>query len=816
MFWLRDAIQDLRYGARTLRRTPGFTVITALILALGIGANTAVFSVVNAALLAPLPFHRPGDLFVLYEKTPATPRFTVSYPNFLDWQRRNQTFEAVAASRPEDVILVGESKTENLHAAMISAELFTTLGIKPLMGRSFQPEDDVIGTGRVAMLDEDFWRERFGGSAAAIGGVLRLRGSDYTIIGVAPRSLRALGRMVGPARMYIPLGQWEEPTFRDRSVTTGMLVVARRKPGISEASDRADLSRVAANLAAAFPDADRDVGITMEGLQETLVFRVRTTLLAVLGAVALVLLIACADVANLVLVRSAGRTREFTTRTALGAGTFRLARQLVAESLLLSAMGGVLGVALGWLGLKAAVFGIPADIPRAGGAGLDPRVLLCAFGLSAFAALVCGLAPALRILRSDLTDALKEGARGSSGRGHRAQAVFVVVQMSVALILLTGSSLMIRSVANLWKATPGFEARHVLTFQVMPPPTVASQPAAIRASFRNLIGRLHALQSVEGAAVTLDPLPLSGVGDVVRFQREGQMAAEEKSKPSALWYHVGPEYFRVMRIALLRGRLFTEHDDEHASRVMIIDRNLAASIFGQEDPLGKRLDIAFIGPAEIVGVVGHVNHWNVGGDPSEWVTRQMYFPHMQLTDKWLKLGVTGGFSVVARTGGEPLALVGRIRVATRTDGDQAIYGEQSMEQIVERWMATRRFLMMLLSAFAVLALVLACAGVYGVLSYAVGERTQELGIRMALGAQRAQILKLVFSYGGKLVLSGITIGIIAAMASTRLIASLLYGVTASDPLTFTAVAGILMVMAAGACYLPARRAMRIDPVTALR
>ncbi|HYL72710.1 MAG TPA: ABC transporter permease [Bryobacteraceae bacterium] len=816
MFWLRDAIQDLRYGARTLRRTPGFTAITALILALGIGATTAVFSVVNAALLAPLPFQRPGDLFVLYEKTPATTRFTVSYPNFLDWQHQNQTFETVAACRPEDFVLVGEGKTESLHAAMISAELFTTLGIKPLAGRSFQPDDDRIGTGRVVMLDEDFWRERFGSSPAAIGGVLRLRGSAYTIIGVAPRSLRTLGRMVGPARMYVPLGQWEEPTFRDRKVTTGMLVVARRKPGISEASARADLSRVAANLAAAFPDADRDVGITMESLQETLVFRVRTTLLAVLGGVALVLLIACADVANLVLVRSAGRSREFTTRTALGAGAFRLARQLVAESLLLSAMGGVLGLALAWFGLKAAVLGIPADIPRAAQAGLDSRVLLCAFGLSTFAALVCGLAPTLRILRNDLSDALKEGARGSSGRGHRAQAVFVVVQMSLALVLLAGSSLMIRSVANLWKVTPGFDARNVLTFQVMPPPVVASQPAAIRASFRNLTSRLQALQGVEGAAVILDPLPLSGVGDVVRFQREGQIAPEEKSKPSALWYHVGPEYFRVMRIALLRGRLFTDHDDERASRVMIIDRNLAASIFGQEDPLGKRLDIAFIGPAEIVGIVGHVNHWNVGGDPKEWVTRQMYFPHMQLAGRWLKLGVTGGFSVVARTRGEPLALVGAIREATRTDAEQAIYGEQSMDQIVERWLATRRFLMMLLSAFAVLALLLACAGLYGVLSYAVGERTQELGIRMALGAQRAQILKLVFSYGGKLVLSGIAIGNLAALASMRLIASLLYGVTASDPFTFAAVAGILMAMAAAACYLPARRAMRIDPITALR
>ncbi|MGA2737245.1 MAG: ABC transporter permease [Bryobacteraceae bacterium] len=806
----------MRYGVRSLTRTPGFAIVTVLILTLGIGANTAIFSLVNASLLAPLPFEKPEDLFVLYQRTPATARFTVSYPNYLDWQRENQTFESMAACRSEDVVMSTQERAENLHGAMISAELFATLGIRPVVGRSFETADDRVGTGRVVMLDEDFWRHRFGASPSALGSVLRLKGLSYTIIGVAPRSLHALGRLVGPANVYLPLGQWDEPSFRDRKVTTGMVVVAKGKPGISAGAARADLSRIAANLAASYPAADREVGITMEGLKETLVFRVRTTLLALSGAIVFVLLIACADVANLVLVRSTGRLREFTTRTALGAGTARLARQLLAETLLLTALGGIFGMALGLLALKAMIAAIPTDIPQVAETKFDHRVLLYVFGLSALAALICGVAPALRILRQDLNEALKQGGRGSSSRGHRTQAAFVAVQMSLAMVLLVGSGLMIRSVANLWNANPGFDPRHVLTFQVMPPFSVTSHPSAIRASFRNLAGRLEELQGVETASVMLDPLPLSGVADVVQFQRECQPPTDGKFKPSAIWYHVGPDYFRVMRIPFRRGRFFTQHDDEHAPHVMIIDENLATSIFGHEDPLGKRLDIDFIGPTEVVGIVGHVNHWNPGGDPSESVTRQMYFPQAQLADKWLTLSINGGFSVVARTLGEPTAYAGALLKAARGEGDQETYGERSLEQVLEHWLSTRRFLMVLLSVFACLALLLACSGVYGVLSYVVEQRTHELGIRMALGARRVHILRLVFAYGGKLVLYGIAIGIGVSLALARLIASLLYGVQTSDPFTFTTVVIVLILTAACACYLPSCRAMRIDPIIAIK
>jgi len=684
-----------------------------------------------------------------------------------------------------------------------------------VLGRGFEPDDDRLGAGRVAMIDEDFWRERFGSSGEIIGKVLRLRGSAYTVVGIAPRTLHSLGRVTGAARLYIPLGQWDEPSFRDRKVTTGMFVVARGKRGLAGASIRADLARLAGNLAAAFPE-DRDIGITVEGLKDTLVFRVRTTLLALLGAVGFVWLIVCADIANLAMVRSAARIREFATRTALGAGVARLSRQLLAEGLLLALTGGVVGIVLSAITLRRAATLVPADIPGAGDAALDFRVIAFALGLSALVAVTSGMAPALRVLRGNLHESVKDGARTSGRDGQLWQAALVTVQISLALVLLAGSGLMIRSVANLWAAKPGFDPSNVLTFEVMPPPSVLAKPSDIRFWFRNLTARVKTISGVEAAGVLLDPLPLSGKGDVVQLKREGQMAVEGKQKQSAIWYFVGPEYFRALRVPLIRGRSFTEHDDERSPHVMLIDENLAKAMFHSENAIGKRLDIDFLGLTEVVGLVGHVNHWNPGGDPAEFVTRQMYFPDTQLPDRWLKLGVTGGISVVVRTRQDPLSIVEAVRGTVGNDADQAIYGERSMDQILADWLATRRFLMALLSIFAVLALALACAGTYGVLSYAVGQRTREVAIRMALGAQRGDVLQLICGYGARLVLSGIVAGAGASVMLARLVASLLYGVKPGDPLTLLFAAVVLGAMAATACYIPARRAVRIDPQAALR
>ena len=813
--WLEDTFQDLHYAARTLSRSPGYTSIAVLIIALGVGVNTAVFSVVDRALLSPLPFDQPDDLYALYQKTPMTPRYSVSYQNFLDWQRQNQSFAEMAAGRAEDMVLSINGKGENLPASMISAELFRTLGVSAVVGRSFQPDDDRLGAGRVAMIDEDFWRERFGGSREIIGMALRLSGSAYTVVGIAPRTLHSLGRITGSARLYVPLGQWDEPSFRDRKVTTGMFVVARGKRGTTAPSVRADLARLAVNLAAAFPE-NRDIGITVEGLKETLVFRVRTTLLALLGGVGFVWLIVCADIANLAMVRSAGRVREFATRTALGAGVNRLARQLLAEGLLLALLGWTMGVGLSATVLRRTVTAVPADVPGTGDATLHFRVVAFAVVLSGLVVVISGLAPALHTLRGNLHEVVKDGTRASNRYGQIWQGALVAVQLALALVLLAGSALMIRSVANLWAAKSGFDPRNVLTFKVMPPPAVVAKPSNIRSWLRNLTARLKTLSGAEAVAAILDPLPLSGKGDVVQLKREGEMAVEGKQKQSAIWYFVGPEYFRALTIRLIRGRSFTEHDDERSPHVMLIDENLARAMFGDENPIGKRLDVDFQGLTEVVGVVGHVNHWNPGGDPAEFVTRQMYFPDTQLADRWMKLGVTGGISMVMRTRQDPLNIVEAVRARLGGDADQAIYGERSMDQILADWLATRRFLMTLLSIFAALALALACAGTYGVLSYAVGQRTREVAIRMALGAQRGDVLRLILAYGARLVFSGIAAGVAATLVLARLIASLLYGVQPGDPITLLIAALVLSAMAAVACFVPVRRAMRIDPQAALR
>jgi putative ABC transport system permease protein len=812
--WLNHAVQDFDYGARSLARALGFTAVVVLIIALGVGANTAMFSVVNRALFAPLPFDQPDDLAVLYEKTPMTPRYTVSYLNFLDWRQQNHTFVDMAACRPTDLVVAIDAVSEHVPAAMISADLLSTLGLHAVIGRSFQPDDDQLGAGRVAMLDEGFWRTRFGGTPTAIGRALRLNGKVYTIVGVAPRTLHALGRLTGPAEVYLSLGQWDEPSFRHRQVTTGMVVVGRRRHDVAEALARTDLARVAANLSATYPE-NRDVGVTVEGLKETLVFRVRGTLLALLGAVGVVWVIVCADVASLMTVRSTARVREFATRAVLGAGLGRLVRQSLAESTLLVMAGGCLGMMLGAAALRWAVGGVPAEIPGLTQAGLDLRVAGFVLALLAVVVVVCGFASVWQTRRVDLHEGLRDGNWGASGGGQGALALFAVIQMSLALVLLIGTGLMIRSVTNLWAANPGFDPQNVITFQVTPP-HAAAKPAAIRSWMRTFTAQLGVVPGVEAAAIVLDPLPLSGRGDVVQLQREGQSAVDGARKPSALWYFIGPDYFRVMRIPLQRGRVLTEHDDERAPRVMLIDENLAKTMFGNDDPLGKRLDVDFLGPTEVIGIVGHANHWNPGGDASDVVARQMYFPDTQLADRWIELGVRGGVSVVARTRLDPLTVVESIQSAARIDADQAVYDARSMTQMLDSWLATRQFMMVLLSTFATMALALVCAGTYGVLAYVVSQRTRELGIRVALGASRWRVLQYVLSVSGRLLVWGVGIGVCLAYALTRLIVSLLYGVRPADPLTVAAAVLVLMVVTAAACAVPARRALGIDPVVVLR
>lgn len=811
--------RDLRYSLRVLLKSPGFSLIIVLTMALGIGANTAIFSIVNAVLLTPLPFSQPDKLFMLYEKTASSRQATVSYPNFQDWQRDNHSFLSLAAFRKDNFVLTGEGRPERLHAAMISAGLLSTLGINPTLGREFTSAEDNLGAGGVAMISETLWKTRYGGSSNILGRTLQLNGAAYAVVGVVPDSLQTLRiSFFTPGDVYVPVGQWRDTSFRDRKVTTGLLVVGALKSGVSEDSAVADMNQIASNLATAFPDADRNIGINLVSLQQLVVSNVQTMLFVLLCAVSFVLLITCTNVASLLLARSTGRFREFATRTAVGASPKRVMSQLLTESIVIALIGGVIGLMLAAFGTRAALLLVPVEIPRADSIGIDAKVLLFTLAISVLAGILFGLAPVLKIRRLNLSETLKEGARGSSGMHTRAQRVFVVAEVALALVLLVGAGLMIRSLIKLWRVNPGFEPSNVLVFDITPSPDIAADAQKIRVLFRQLTDKIETVSGVESASMILDPLPLSGISDSVPFDIEGRpVKTNSKDKTFAIWYFVSPDYFKTMGIVLKRGRLFNLNDDEKAPQVAVIDEAFARSMFPNEDPIGKRINIGFTGLSQIIGVVGHVNHWNLGGDPPTAVTRQMYFPYSQLADKYLPLGISGGATVVVRTHTTPLGYLSAIQQqAIQLDGGEAIFDSRTMDELVDKWLGTRRFAMVLLGLFATLALVLSAIGIYGVISYMIEQRTHEIGIRMALGAKRRDILQLVLGYGGGLTLVGVVLGGVSALLLSRLMESLLYGVSPSDPYTFISVVMVLACVAFIACYIPARRAMATDPLEALR
>jgi predicted permease len=595
-------------------------------------------------------------------------------------------------------------------------------------------------------------------------------------------------------------------------------VVGRLKPGITEASATAELTRLAANLAVADPDANRDVGINVVPLKKVVAAGLETMLFVLLSAVGFVWLIACANVANLLLARSTGRIREFATRIALGASQTRVMAQLLSESMLLALIGGGVGLLLAVGGTRFALTLAPSEIPRADSIGIDGHVLAFTFAISVIAGILFGLAPVVSIRKLNLSTSLREGGRNSSGVRHRAQGAFVVAEIALALVLLVGAGLMIRSLVKLWGVHPGFDPHNVLAFDITPSPATAADAHKIRVAFRQLTDRLETLPGVAAASMVLDPLPLTGIADAVPFDIEGRpVQADANHKTSAIWYFVSPNYFRTMGIELKRGRVFRITDDENAPQVALIDEAFARSMFPSEDPIGKRITIGFTGASEIIGVVAHVNHWSLGGDPVAAVNRQMYFPYAQLADKWLPLGINGGATVVVRTRSDPLGFVGAVQEqAAQLDGGEAMFEVRTMDQIIAAWLATRRFAMILLGVFATLALGLSAIGIYGVMSYMVGQRKPEICIRMMLGAQPGDILRLVLVQSGKLALTGIGLGAIAALFLTRLMTGLLYGISAIDPATFAGVATLLALVGLVACYVPARRAMRVDPVAALR
>jgi predicted permease len=807
-FW-----QDIRYALRVLGKSRGFVAVAVLTLALGIGANTALFSVVNGVLLNPLPYQNPDELHALYTRTAAFDNGSTSYQNFLDWQRQNRSFSALAAFRSEDYNLTGTAEPERLHGHMISAEFLPALGLIPSVGRNFRPEEDRAGAAPVVILGDGLWKRKFGSSADVSGRTITLNGKSYTIVGVA----RAVLPGISPTDVYVPIGQWADPTFLDRRISMGMNVIGRLKPGVSLAQARADMDSVANNLAAAYPEADKGIGITVVTLKTDVVGQVRGILLVLLGAVTFVLLIACANVANLLLARSTGRTREFAICSALGAGTARIVRQLLTESVLLGLAGGAIGLLLAQLALRTLLTALSDVLPRIEEIALDAHVLIFTAGLSIFTGIVFGLAPALKLLRPRLTETLKEGGRGSSGARHRTQSVFVVVEMAMALVLLVGAGLMIRSLSELWRIDPGFDPQNVLSFSI----SLTSDPSVtadqLRAKYRDSIRQFAGVPGVESVAMIGGSLPMTGDSEVP-FWIDGQpKPAHENDMPFALFYLVTPPYREAMRIPMQRGRFLNDRDDEHSPAVVVIDAAFARTHFPNVDPVGKRLNIGLLDiQPEIIGVVGHVEHWGLGAKGHESLQAQIYLPVWQVPDRFWPL-LANGSGYIARTAASPLGVVNGIReAAARSDGTAVVYGARPLQGIVADSIATQRLAMVLLGAFSLLALVLAAIGIYGVISYLTGQRTHEIGIRLALGASKRDVLRLVLGDGLKLTLIGVVSGIAAALGLTRLIANFIYGVGAFDPITFCGVAILLTGVALLACYIPARRAMRVDPMIALR
>jgi predicted permease len=812
-------VEDIRYGFRTLRKNPGFTAVALLTLALGIGANTAVFSIVNGVLLNSLPFADPDKLVVLFESKPNFKEGSISYPNFLDWQRDNHAFTSIAAYRPDSFSLTGTGEAEQVRGEMVSANFFSILGVKPVIGRMFTPQEDQLGAGHVALVSSGFWKRKLASSPDVLGQRIILDGEGYTIIGVVPANFHlTLPNFSDDQDIFVPIAQWTYPYFRDRSHALGMKAIGRLRPGVTVDQARANMDAVARNLALAYPQSDAAEGATLEPLKQKMVGNIQPFLLMLLAAVCFVLLIACVNVANLLLARSTGRIREFAIRAALGASRSRVVRQLLTESILLSLGGAALGLLLAAWGTKAALATLPVALPRAEEVGLDLHVLIFTGVVSILAGVLFGLVPALKTSRSNLQETLKEGGRGMSGGHHRVQGVFVIVEMAMALVLLIGAGLMIRSLMRLWNVDPGFDAHNVVSFSVaLPPSANGSSADAARSIYRHLHDKLAAAPGVRAVSLSSGAIPMRG-DDEELFWIEGQpRPANDKDMNWTLRYTIEPGYFDAMRIPLRRGRLLTPQDDEHSLPVAVVDESFAAKYFPQQDPIGKHINMKGIDkPLEIVGVVGHVKQWGLDSDDKETLHAQLYCPFMQMPDKDMQQ-TAGGVNLIARTDEAHQATLDSIRNAvTSMKNEEFIFDVQTFDQIISKSLAAQRFSMILLGVFAALALLLASIGIYGVISYVVGQRTHEIGIRLALGADRLHILRLILGRGGILAAAGVGAGLVSALALTRLMASLLYGVRATDPLTFAGVALLLICVALFACYIPARRATKVDPMVALR
>jgi predicted permease len=804
--------RDLRYSLRTLARNPGFTCVALLTIALGIGANSAMFSVVQGIILAPLPFPEPDRLVFLWQNRPGVPQLEASYPNFEDWIHTSRSFDSMSSIAFHNFDLTSPGRAEHLTGIRVTSAFLATLGVKPAIGRDFGASDDVANAPPVALISERLWRERFGADQRVVGGSAILDGKSYTVAGVLPAGFHFLA----DADIFTPLRPDMPAIYRERSVDA-IAVLARLKPGVTMGQAGAEMNAVQSDLNRRYPDANRGVGIVVASLKQQIVGDVKGTVLLLFGAVSLVLLIACANVASLLLARSTARAQEFGIRAALGASRGRMVRQLLTESTVLSLVGGALGIAVAWFGLRALLLALPFNLPRSGNIGLHLPVLVFSLFTSISAGILFGLAPALQSAKAPVQDTLQKASRGATRGRNASLRRLVMLQFALTLVLMTGAGLLLRSIRNLWHVNPGFDTQHVISFKVGLSPSFTHTPAGTRETYQQLLTRIRQVPGVEADDIT-NMVPLDGGDNSGPFWIGTAQPASLQEAPHALYFWTGPDYLKTMGVPLLQGRFFTPADQVASGKVVVIDSVLAEIFFPGQNPIGQTLMVGHWGAARVVGVVGHVRHWGLD-DPGTYNPRQIYIPVYQLPDSM----VTDFFrslTILVRTKLPPAAVMPAIRdVVYASSPDQPMYGIKAIEEVVSESMEPRNLPIILLGTFAVLALLLASIGIYGVVSYSVMRRTPEIGIRMALGANKGQIFRLIVSQAIWIAGAGVGIGVFASIALVRLLPSfshLLYGVGQNDPFTLLFVSAVLLIAAVVACCVPARRAMRLDPMDCLR